>query len=442
MYRQFLGDFFLVTLPGDQGEYRILIDCGVIVGQPGGPGRLVELVGKLQKEAGGKLDLVVATHRHADHISGFSPGQAGDIFKNQFEVAETWVSWVENPEDKIGKELLDTHDKAEGTLHAASQAMKLHGMGASKVAGEEIEGLLTFRGEFAAKGSTSTKSAIDRVKELGPGPLRYCRPDDSPRPLGKTGAKAFVFGPPRDLKALGKMNPSKTDPETYGITAMRALAKDFAAAFGDGGEGADDAPFDANWTIDLDSVDVPEIVKSRYLSEAERWRRIDGDWFSDASALALAFDQAVNNTSLVLAIELAGGDVLLFAADAQVGNWLSWQALSWDIPGGGKVTAPDLLKRAIFYKVGHHASHNATLAQKGLEQMPNLMFAMISVDHKVAVSKKWKEMPFDELLKALKRVTQGRTVRADEPLPPEVDGHVTKPTKPGCEEDYYELTLR
>jgi uncharacterized protein YfiM (DUF2279 family) len=41
----------------------------------------------------------------------------------------------------------------------------------------------------------------------------------------------------------------------------------------------------------------------------------------------------VDNTSLVLAIELADGDVLLFAADAQVGNWLSWQDLTWSVDG-------------------------------------------------------------------------------------------------------------
>jgi len=44
---------------------------------------------------------------------------------------------------------------------------------------------------------------------------------------------------------------------------------------------------------------------------------------------------ATNNTSLVLAIELEDGDVMLFAGDAQVGNWLSWQDLTWTLPAGG-----------------------------------------------------------------------------------------------------------
>ncbi|TIM05499.1 hypothetical protein [Mesorhizobium sp.] len=42
-------------------------------------------------------------------------------------------------------------------------------------------------------------------------------------------------------------------------------------------------------------------------------------------ALALDMNDATNNASLVLAFELGkGGNVLLFAADAQRGNWLSW----------------------------------------------------------------------------------------------------------------------
>ena len=52
------------------------------------------------------------------------------------------------------------------------------------------------------------------------------------------------------------------------------------------------------------------------------------------------------------------GKVLLFAADAQTGNWSSWADVKWDDPG---VSTDDLLARTVFYKVGHHASHNATL---------------------------------------------------------------------------------
>ncbi len=147
--------------------------------------------------------------------------------------------------------------------------------------------------------------------------------------------------------------------------------------------------------------------------EAPAWRSVDDAWLDSSSELALALDGATNNTSLVLAIELAGGDVLLFAGDAQVGNWESWQDLSWTVDGKS-VTGPDLLKRSIFYKVGHHGSHNATLKKDGLELMTNLHIAAIPVDHEMAVKKHWGRMPLPELVTALGTKTGGKVVRIDQ----------------------------
>ena len=98
-----------------------------------------------------------------------------------------------------------------------------------------------------------------------------------------------------------------------------------------------------------------------YFDQSQQWRRIDGDWLGAAETVALNLVGDTNNTSLVLAIEWGkreSGQVLLFAADAQVGNWLSWRDQKYD---GKKVTADDLMRRVVLYKVGHHGSHNATV---------------------------------------------------------------------------------
>jgi hypothetical protein len=103
--------------------------------------------------------------------------------------------------------------------------------------------------------------------------------------------------------------------------------------------------------------------------------------------------------------------VLLFAADAQVGSGLSWQDARWTVDGS-VVTGPDLLARTVYYKVGHHGSHNATLKEKGLELMksPDLS-AFIPTNGKMAKNIGWGQMPYGEILVALEERCRGRVVR-------------------------------
>src|SRR5262249_1930541 len=157
--------------------------------------------------------------------------------------------------------------------------------------------------------------------------------------------------------------------------------------------------------------------------DPEKWRRIEAAWLAGAAELALQLDSHTNNTSLALAFELPDGRVLLFPADAQVGNWESWHADAdgkkrvWQV-GDRAGSAESLLNRTVLYKVGHHGSHNATLRDKGLEMMtdPNLV-AMVPVDVYIAHEKKhWLRMPFDPLMQRLAELTRGRVLQADKAL--------------------------
>ena len=157
----------------------------------------------------------------------------------------------------------------------------------------------------------------------------------------------------------------------------------------------------------------------RYFSTApeDAGRRIDGDWlWTGAQHLALKMDTYTNNTCLVLAFELpASKKVLLFAADAQVGNWLSWHDHQYRAPGGRTLTASDLLARTALYKVGHHGSHNATLREKGLELMthPDLV-AMLPVEADGVARLRYGQMPLKSLMQALGEKTEGRILRLDQ----------------------------
>jgi hypothetical protein len=161
------------------------------------------------------------------------------------------------------------------------------------------------------------------------------------------------------------------------------------------------------------------------------WRRIDSDWTTGAEELALAIDDVVNNTSLVLAFEfIESRKVLLFAADAQVGKWLSWLPLQWKRDDGSVVTTAQLLQNTVLYKVGHHGSHNATVKQTtdgkpwGLSLMTHKdLVAMVSCDTVIAwqQSGHWK-MPDPDLLPHIQDATRGRYLRIDEGVPPKSSG--------------------
>src|SRR5262245_23199820 len=72
MYRQGLGDCFLLTIPGKNGKpFHVVIDCGVILGTKDAGKKMNEVVEHIINTTGGHIHLLAATHEHWDHISGF-----------------------------------------------------------------------------------------------------------------------------------------------------------------------------------------------------------------------------------------------------------------------------------------------------------------------------------------------------------------------------------
>ena len=85
MYRQGLGDCFLISLKRSRATrltYKILIDCGVILGTPDPATIMTKVVDDIVATTGGKVDLLLATHEHWDHFSGFI--QAATSFRRAY----------------------------------------------------------------------------------------------------------------------------------------------------------------------------------------------------------------------------------------------------------------------------------------------------------------------------------------------------------------------
>ena len=64
-------------------------------------------------ETGGDVDLVVATHEHYDHLSGFI--LASEEFKN-FKIGKVWMAWTEDRADKIANGYRNKTKKALAAL--------------------------------------------------------------------------------------------------------------------------------------------------------------------------------------------------------------------------------------------------------------------------------------------------------------------------------------
>ncbi|MGA9755029.1 MAG: MBL fold metallo-hydrolase [Desulfobaccales bacterium] len=434
MYRQGLGDCFLLTFYDNNGPNHILIDCGVLLGTPNGSQKILQVAQDIATETNGKLKALVATHEHWDHISGFF--DAAEVF-DPFDIGEIWVAWTEDPSNPTAKSLKRQNSLKLQAIHLALAQLAETGEPQFQAYGQGVAGLLAFFGGPAAGAtlaafSDKTSQAMAKVTQRHPVPT-YCKPGDVIRRDWLPGVGIYVMGPPEDPAMLHLME-GPVGKDMYGLTGAdsafaAALEASALAAMGEEADpisaGLIDAalPFNASlqWHDKpgknriLEDPQFGPLYKS-YMADDASWRRIDQDWLLSMARLGLQLDNATNNTSLVLAFEFSDTkEVLLFAADAQIGNWKSWFTIK-------AFDAADLMRRTVFYKVGHHGSHNATLKEGGLEAMttPGLV-AAIPVDENFANNVKHWPMPAKPLYARLQDLTRGRILRADKTWPSDAD---------------------
>jgi hypothetical protein len=360
-------------------------------------------------------------------------------------VDEVWVAWTEDPQQdqiKVRRgDLLRTALQATRALEAAAALAaaapaadggKRTDLSALALGIERIASFHDARPAdvLGAKELAETvNAAMSYVCGLGAkGTPSFLAPGKVFEPRFAPGVRVYVLGPPKDPARIATLG-SHGHPELYEMTRsvaadIQAAARHYAATH-DASVGAEEReaareeferrlPFDASAGIPLTEENLPD----RYKDASEAWRRVDHDWLQAAADLAVQLDDETNNTSLVLAFELDGEDVLLFAADAQLGNWQSWKDVRF--PGG--VDAANLLARTVFYKVGHHSSHNATMRAGGLEAMTHdALVAFIPLDEEVAKNRGesgWT-MPAPKLYDRLVEKTDGWTLRSDKGWPEE-----------------------
>jgi hypothetical protein len=343
MYNVGFGDCFLLTFTYATAKPRnVLIDFGSTKQSASGPrGAMVEIAERIGEDCGGKLDIVVATHRHADHISGFG-GETGKVIAS-LKPDLVLQPWTEDP--KLDPEAQGPAESAGGSaLQARAVTARLSAMqGLAAAALAQVPRL-----EASA---TVPKTVTDQIHFLGETNLANA---DAVRNLATMGKKNVYAHFGTEL-ALGRILPGvrvdvlgpPTLKQSAAISHQTATSEEefwHLAAPGVGaGEGAGSELF-------------PGAPTARRITQEARWLmpRVDQMRGEEVLAIVRSLDGVLNNTSVILVFEV-GDSRLVFPGDAQLENW-NYALHECD----DAEAIRERLADSRFYKVGHHGSLNAT----------------------------------------------------------------------------------
>jgi beta-lactamase superfamily II metal-dependent hydrolase len=392
MYKVGFGDCFLLRFwTGDVVTGRVLIDCGSITEGKASVDRVVaDIIDTCTRDGAARIDLVVGTHRHKDHVGGFSnPAWAG------VEVGEVWLPWTEDPVDPEATRIRERQSSLAAALAAGLDADD-----------EPLAAILASREDAATAALRAHRAmalnALTNEKAMATLHGGFAnRPAPTFLPLSNTACEArvvggldgltiHVLGPPRDTRAMAMMNP----PDGAGYLAAATAARSNGTT----------RPFSQRWVMDEASWRA-QAAGTTFRPDCQKVVGAIAD--QPMGALAAALDNALNNTSLILMFEVAG-QWLLFPADAQ---WGAWDAAM------RQPAARALLEKTTFYKVGHHGSHNATPRALIEDLVPKGFTAMLSTGR----VKQWPEVPRGPLVEAI-TTNAARCARSDDPAPAAAKG--------------------
>jgi len=433
-----VGDCLLLLFyKGDNIAFKMMIDCG---GWNADAVEISKCVSDIATVTDGSLDLLVVTHQHEDHISGFN--QARTLFENNITVEEVWMSWIEDKSDPIGKILKDLYGKKIKELKktAADAVKELKSMakrkykslgfrrklGAKVTQMEDAMKLIDFElglshGKGLAAGKRTNDDAMEFVRKKGKR-IKYRLPGEVLEMPGAQGVRFYILGPPRDADMkFFKIN--EEEDEMYSLAASKEeegsvpIDNDILSTGIALRENI--SPFSAQYHLKGTEKDA---FMKEYDKQMSKWRQIETDWLESAASIAMRATRLTNNTSLAMALEFTGSHrVVLLPADAQSGNWMGWHKddVSKKLKQEGGLNTTDLLRNTVFYKVGHHGSHNGTASKSGLDVMNNKDLVAMMPLIQAKVPKEWggaNNFPAKALYNVLIDKTKGRLIRTDQGL--------------------------
>jgi hypothetical protein len=446
MYCLGTGDCLVIKFQaGDQHQFTMLVDCGSCVGSRQ---EFLPYIEDLVSYVDGKLDLLVVTHEHQDHVNGFDKCYAEF---EQLEIGQAWFAWTEDPKDpdQQALDLLGTRQKARLGLHNALHKLRANreqiaqeqvnlnankqALGALNAFLEGMDTLGSVNLEATGSGGQSL-AGMRKIKQLLRDKqvrTRYLKPGTSLTLPLLPGVRFHVLGPSLSREYI--YADGKEGRDTYRrheVMGEGLLAMNSFAALGQMVPPAD-LPFSSTYLAanpasspqnNLTPSEKPtnpapeQNVAARYLDSDYAWRTIENEWLYTAGSLAIRLDSHINNTSLALAVELGvDGPVLLLPGDAEYANWAGWhQVKHWQASVNRDSRKPfveDLLNRTVFYKVSHHLSYNGTPLDKGIRMMNHPDLAVMVTLDRSRISSRWlTTMPNKRLLQELISRSQNKCI--------------------------------
>jgi hypothetical protein len=342
MYQVGFGDCFLLSfeyakpLADGRAERHLLIDFGSSRA-PGATDPLPVAAGLISHHTNGKLDVLVCTHRHKDHLSGFGAKATADVIEG-LKPSLVVRPWTDDPtaaEDATGPALTGDSSQrfALGLAHAQSFATALS---------EAVVGNGGRRSELheLALMQLANQAAHDRLEKWAKaGKVAYVfygsnsKIDDV-----VPGITVRVLGPPTVEQWPEATGQRENDPDEYWLSQTRLLTQTIEAG---GLRRTAERVLSGGAPIDPGPI--------RWLVE-----RMRDQHAASLLRIVRTVDDALNNTSVILLID-AGDKRFLLSGDAQIENW---DYSLKNAPEHAKLQK--LLAEVDLYKVGHHGSRNAT----------------------------------------------------------------------------------
>jgi hypothetical protein len=334
-YNVLFGDALLVSWDEDDGQHHAWVDFGNFHNDPNAV--FEKVYNDVLLRTSGKLDLLVITHRHLDHMEGFNSMRKR--FKSDFHIDRLWYAHVTPSLDHV-------FEIAERSLRGMLPASIPDGDG-------EIGRM--FRNNFGAKGDKIKNQMAAIFKDAGVPASRIFKiyrgvslRNALPPGMKKLGIQ--VLGPEKDSNRY--LQPLEHALRAHGIAISSANGRRPQATREDPFSGARAVKF-----------------AESELSGLADFARLRRQLQTGGLAVLAAVDTTRNNTSIVM--RLTHGDSrLLLVGDAE--------EMSWEImrKNGATFTAKVM-------KVGHHGSINSSPAWTFKKVMPTKLAgnaAIVSTD--------------------------------------------------------------